>query len=338
MIVVVSGAAGFIGSHCVDAFVREGFEVIGVDNFVSGRRDNLKHLSRGFRLVEGDVYDPKLWSQIPSAHAFVHLAGQASVSTSVLNAVRDFELNAAGWPTLLEVLAHKSVRACVLGSTTGALYGKALTYPTDERAPLRPQSPYGASKAAAELVLQAGTAAKKAAGGWSSVVSDSRYFSYAVLRLANVLGDRQRPQGTSFVVPQFIEALSAGRSPNIFGDGKNTRDYVGVLEVAQAFLLATKKLFETPLDETFNVGSGQELSDLEVFELVLKSMHEIGSDAHSLEAYKKSLTVVKPQFDLQKPGEVTRSFVDVRKIEAYLNWKAKTPVQQIIQSTVAAYF
>jgi UDP-glucose 4-epimerase len=229
---VVTGGAGFIGSHLVDALVARGDEVTVVDDLSTGRRENLAPAAR---LVEHDIREPF----DVDADVVFHLAAQADVGTSVEQPVFDAEVNVLGTLRVLEA-ARAAGAALVFASTGGAIYGD-VEAPAGEDAPLAPVSPYGMAKLAAEGYV----------AGWRRLHG----LRTAVLRFANVYGPRQSASLEGGVVAIFLERLAAGEETVIFGDGEQTRDFVHVDDVVAGLLAAAGRD-----GGTFNIGTGVETS------------------------------------------------------------------------------
>ena len=244
---VVTGGAGFIGSHAVDALVARGDEVHVVDNLATGRRENL---NRAAALHEHDIRQPldRLFTEI-RPELVVHLAAQADVGTSVEQPLLDLEVNVLGTLNVLEAArAHEA--QVVFSSTGGAIYGEC-TRPAREDDRREPASPYGTSKLAAEEYLAT----------WNRLYGSE----HVALRFANVYGPRQLAKLEGGVVAIFSDRLRAGDKVTIFGDGEQTRDYVYVGDVVAAVLAAIGRA-----GGTFNVGTGVETSVVELFETLCR--------------------------------------------------------------------
>ena len=246
---VVTGGAGFIGSHLVDALVARGDDVTVVDDLSTGRRE---FLSEHARLREHDIREPF----DVEADIVFHLAAQADVGTSMQRPAFDAQVNVVGTINTLEA-ARAAGAEVVFASTGGAIYGEQDYFPADEQHPARPVSPYGVSKLAFERYLF--------------------YFHVAYgldatcLRYANVYGERQNPHGEAGVVAIFLSKLLAGQAPTINGPGLQTRDYVHVSDVVQANLLALGK----PGFHVYNVGTGVETSVVELYRELARA---VGTD------------------------------------------------------------
>jgi UDP-glucose 4-epimerase len=307
---LVTGGAGFIGSHLVDALVARGDEVLVVDDLSSGRRENLAGgLDAGVRLIEADVADP---AAIVSAfegfrpQLVCHLAAQIDVRRSVSDPVYDLGVNVGGTINLLESSrAVGGVERFLFASTGGAIYGEGdgRELPLDERAESRPDAPYGQSKLAAE--------------GYLWLYRRLHGIEAVALRPGNVYGPRQDPYGEGGVVAIFSAALLEGRRPRVFGDGEQTRDYVYVGDVADAFLAAA----ERGGDGTFNVGTGTEVS-----------VNELG---------RRIGAVVGAEFDPERapprPGEVRRSSVAPGRAERELGWRPAHELDRGLELTVDSF-
>src|SRR5207248_3854128 len=236
---LVTGGAGFIGSHIADRLLADGHEVVILDDLSTG---HVEHLASRARFYQMDVHSPWLEElfRIEQPQAVLHQAAQASVRRSVDDPVFDAGVNVLGTVGLLQASVRHGVRRFLFASTGGALYGDAQVTPTPEDYPTLPVSPYGASKLAAEVYLRTFHAVHG--------------LSYAALRYANVYGPRQDPHGEAGVVAIFSRRLLSGETTRINGDGKQTRDFVYVGDVADANVRA----LASDAIGSFNVGTGIE--------------------------------------------------------------------------------
>jgi UDP-glucose 4-epimerase len=300
--VVVTGGAGFIGSHVADAFVQRGDEVLVVDDFSSGSRD---YVPGRAALSELDIADAdrvhRAFEDFRPDYV-CHLAAQASVTVSVKEPRRDFDSNVLGTFNILNAATEHRART-VFASTGGALYGEAAPIPTDESYVAQPLSPYGASKQAAEAFVGA-------LGRFHGI-------DHAVLRLGNVYGPRQSPHGEAGVVAIFSERLLLGRPVVAYGHGTPTRDYVHVGDIARAFVT----LAETPAAGTFNLGWGREVSVLDV----LNGLQQAAG------------TAVEPQLEPLRPGELTRSAIDSAAAERAFGWRPAIELEDGLADTFRWY-
>jgi UDP-glucose 4-epimerase len=289
MKVLVTGGAGFIGSHVVDALVAAGEQVHAVDNLSRGRVDNLGGaLADGAQLHAADVTDELAIARLTAAvqpDVVLHLAAHIDARRSVDEPAFDARVNVAGTAAILEAARRAGARRVVLASTA-AVYGKPDQLPTPELAELRPINPYGASKSAAESYL--------------ALYSRLYGLSTLALRMANVYGPRQDPHGESGVVAIFTGAAAEGRPVTIHGDGRQTRDYVHVDDVAAAFLLSTASTATGVL----NVATGRETS-------VRQLAATIG---------------VEVLHGPPRAGEIARSCLDPSAAARGIGWRARTPL------------
>jgi UDP-glucose 4-epimerase len=293
---VVTGGAGFIGSHAVDALVARGDEVTVVDDLSTGRRERV---NPDARLVETDIRDrDALESAFAEARpeTVFHLAAQADVRRSVEDPAFDAAVNVIGTIRVLEA-ARRHAAQVVFTSTGGAIYGECER-PADEDSPREPLSPYGTSKLAGEEYL----------------ASENRLHGtgHVSLRLGNVYGPRQDPHGEAGVVAIFFGRLAQGEPPRIFGDGRQTRDYVYVGDVVDALLHAVGTH-----GGVFNVGTGRETSVVELAEV----------------AKRVSGVRREPVFTEARLGELLRSVLDPTLIERELGFRASTSLDDGLAAT-----
>lgn len=299
MRVLVTGGAGFIGSHVVDELLRAGHHVTVLDDLSTGKRANVP---QGVRLLQADIRSSEAREAIVAGgyDAIVHHAAQIDVRHSVARPDHDADVNVLGLLNLLEAAVRAHVRRFVFASSGGACYGEQETYPADEGHPLRPVSPYGVSKAASELYLGYYFREKK--------------LPYVALRYSNVYGPRQDPQGEAGVVAIFTDRCLAGQPCIIYGDGKQTRDYVYVGDVARANVLA----LETDFIGAVNIGTGVETDVLQLHATVARAA---GS-------------AIPPRFAPARPGEQRRSSIDPALARRMLGWKPEVALQEGIARTV----
>jgi len=300
MKVLITGGAGFIGSHVADAYLAAGEEVVVVDDLSSGRRTNL---GRQVRLIELDIRSPELAALFQAERPEVvnHHAAQIDVRRSVADPALDVSINLLGSLNVLECARTADVRRFVYASTGGAVYGEPLELPCREDHPARPISPYGASKHAFEHYLE-------------------MYFTlyglpYSILRYANVYGPRQDPLGEAGVVAIFAARMLAGADIVINGDGDQTRDFVFVEDVAKANLLATNLGRACGL---FNIGTGEGTSIKQLFDTLQR---ETG--------YRLS-----PAYGPAKPGETRHIFLDCSHASKALGWAPAVDLEEGLRRTL----
>ena len=306
---LVTGGAGFIGSHLVDALVERGDDVVAVDNLSTGRQENLATATaNGAELVEGDITDPSIVAaefERTRPEVVFHLAAQIDVRRSVTDPVFDMNVNVGGTINLLEAARLMDSPRFVFASTGGAIYGEGqgLELPLDETATCRPDAPYGQSKFAAE--------------GYASLFGRLFGLSTMALRLGNVYGPRQDPLGEAGVVAIFCGALLTGGTPRVFGDGHQTRDYVYVDDIVAAFLAAAA----VDSTGTYNVGTGVETSVLDLGKLIGEACDR----------------PFEPEMAPPRAGEVQRIAIDSGRATTDLGWRAQTPLVDGLRETANSF-
>lgn len=299
MKVVVTGGAGFIGSHIADRLLADGHDVVVVDDLSTGHVEHVPAKARFYQMELGSPWLDEMF-RIERPDAVVHQAAQASVRHSVHDPVYDAGVNVLGTVALLQASAHHQVRRFLFASTGGAIYGDTEQTPTPEDAPALPVSPYGAAKLASEVYLR--------------TFHTLHGLSFAALRYANVYGPRQDPHGEAGVVAIFSQRLLAGLSARINGDGKQTRDFVYVGDVADA----NARALTSDAVGSFNVGTGVETDINQIF-AILRRLAE--SDQPELHGPPLA-------------GEQRRSAVDPSKIGKVMAWKPRTSLEDGLRETV----
>lgn len=301
--IVLTGGAGFIGSHLADAFVERGHRVVVIDDLSSGRRENLAGAGEEIELHRLDVRSAAAARVVEESGAalLVHQAAQIDVRRSVADPVFDAEVNVVGSLNLFEAARRGGVRQVLFASTGGAIYGEQDVHPASEEHPARPVSPYGAAKLAVERYLY--------------YYAVEHGIDAACLRYANVYGERQNPHGEAGVVAIFLERLLSGETATIHGDGGQTRDYVHVSDVVAANLAAVgREGFHV-----WNVGTGVETSVVELYREIARAL---GKDQ-------------PPHHGPAKPGEQRRSSVDPAKGRRELGLPPALPLSEGIERTAA---
>ncbi|MEX1120519.1 MAG: NAD-dependent epimerase/dehydratase family protein [Balneolales bacterium] len=299
MKVLVSGGAGFIGSHIVDSLITDGHTVHIIDDLSGGFMRNLNPKAT---FHKEDIRSEEI-SEIWKEHRFevlIHCGAQMDVRRSVADPSFDADVNVIGFLNLMEAGRHYGLKKVVFSSTGGAIYGEPEYVPQDEKHPTRPMSPYGITKLTAEHYL--------------AFYKDTHGIDSVILRYANVYGPRQNAHGEAGVVAIFTERMLANTPCFINGDGGQTRDYVYVGDVVQANM----KALDYKGSNIFNVGTGIETSVLDLF---LKIKKVMGSDMSQKHADAK-------------PGEQQRSVVGTEKIENELGWERQFDLDTGLTKTV----
>ena len=302
MNVLVTGGAGFIGSHVVGALLNRGDQVTVVDNLSTGNRANL---DPAVPLIEMDLRSDELaraFQQVRPEAVF-HLAAQASVAVSVDTPKLDAEVNILGTINLLEQCRSTGVRHVVYSSTGGALYGEPQRLPCTEDHPVNPVSPYGASKYAGEQYVK--------------LFGRLHGLDYTILRYANVYGPRQDPYGEAGVVAIFAQRMLKGAELFIFGDGEQERDFVYVEDAARANLLA----LERGSGQSLNIGCGIGITVNEIFRRL-----------RELTGYRKEAAYEAP-----RPGDIYRISLDASKARQELGWEPTVSLEEGLRRTVAFF-
>jgi UDP-glucose 4-epimerase len=296
--VLVTGGAGFVGSHVVEALVGEGCDVLVVDNLTSGSRDNLLEGS-DFRLM--DIVDATAMAEAVRIYApdsIVHLAALTEVAASVAQPARDAAVNVMGTLSVLNAAVAGRCRKVIFASSS-TVYGEPLRQPVKEDDALRPLSPYGASKLAGEHYVR--------------IICGLHGIAYTILRLGNVVGPRDALRN-HHVVTAFVHALRSGQPPVIEWDGEQRKDYVFAGDVAAAVRLA----LDHGDSDAVNVASGVGTSVNEIFELVSRVL-----DLH-----------VAPQYSARRPGDVRTFVMDCSRAERLLGWLPRTSIADQVTRTV----
>src|ERR1700742_1819447 len=302
---LVTGAAGFIGSTLVDRLLADGHSVVGVDDLSSGRSENIVAAERSddFEFAKADIVSADLVGLLTDTRPEVvfHLAAQIDVRHSVADPQFDSMVNVVGTVRLAEAARQAGVRKVVHTSSGGSIYGTPNTFPTSEDEPIDPASPYAAGKYAGEVYL--------------NMFRNLYGLECSHIAPANVYGPRQDPHGEAGVVAIFSQALLAGRPTKIFGDGTDTRDYVFVDDVVDAFVKAAG---EAGGGQRFNVGTGVETSDRRLHSAVAAAVG--GPD--------------DPEFAPPRLGDLKRSCLDIALAERVLGWQPKVSLDDGVFRTV----
>jgi UDP-glucose 4-epimerase len=302
---LVTGAAGFIGSTLVDRLLADGHTVVGVDNLSSGRGENIvsAELHDEFEFAKADIVDADLRGLLAETRPEVifHLAAQIDVRRSVADPQADTTINVVGTVRLAEAARQAGVRKVVHTSSGGSIYGTPQTFPTPEDVPADPASPYAAGKVAGEVYL--------------NMFRNLYGLECSHIAPGNVYGPRQDPHGEAGVVAIFSRALLGGRPTKIFGDGTDTRDYVFVDDVVDAFVKAAG---EAGGGLRFNVGTGVETS--------VRELHSAVANAAGAPD--------EPELVPPRLGELKRSCLDISRAAEVLDWRPKVAIAEGVARTV----
>jgi UDP-glucose 4-epimerase len=299
MKVMVTGGAGFIGSHVVDRLVQEGHEVVVVDNLVTGRRRNLNKAGRFYKIdLQSWRLERVFRNERPSI--VMHLAAQINVRRSVEDPVFDAQVNILGTLNVMAQSVKHGVRKIIFSSSGGAIYGEQDQFPATEAHSTKPLSPYGISKLSGEQYLS-----------YCQRITGVQFVS---LRYANVYGPRQDPEGEAGVISIFIQKMLQNEQPVINGNGRQTRDFIYVEDVVEANLAAMTQ----EAQGAYNVGTGVETSINDLFRKLLDLTKANCKEIHGP----------------AKPGEQMRSVIDPGRIRHELGWDHKVEISEGLRRTV----
>ena len=294
---LVTGGAGFIGSHIVDRLIENGYDVIILDNLTTGNKSNINPKAE---FINADIRDKDLAEKInfKDVEAVFHQAAQINVRYSVENPVYDGDVNVLGTINILELMRKYDINKIIFASSGGAVYGEQSYLPVDENHPINPLSPYGLSKYVGEEYIK--------------LYNRLYDIEYVILRYSNVYGERQDPRGEAGVISIFVDRMLNNKNPTIFGDGNQTRDFVYVGDVAKANLMALNWK-----NEIVNIGTGKETSVNELFNII---KHEIGFKGDAI-------------YDKPREGEVYMIYLNIEKAES-LGWKPEVDLREGIRRVV----
>ncbi|GJL62667.1 MAG: UDP-glucose 4-epimerase [Nitrospirales bacterium] len=299
MNVLVTGGAGFIGSHVVDRLIQEGHQVSVVDNLSSGKRKQVNKKAKLYKMdIQSRSIDRVLRTQRPTV--IIHLAAQMNVRLSTEDPTFDASVNILGTINLLQYATQHGVRKITFASSGGAVYGEQEVFPASESHRTDPRSPYGISKLAGEKYL--------------AYYAHEQGIRYVALRFGNVYGPRQEPEGEAGVIAIFTKKMLKGEQPIINGTGKQTRDFVYVDDVVES-IMATLPL---EVQGIYNVGTGQETTVNECYK--------------HLKKFTKS--ECKDLYGPAKKGEQLRSVLDVTKLREEFGWDAHVTLAEGLSQTV----
>ncbi len=309
MKMLITGGAGFIGSHLCDKYTGEGHTVLCLDNFMNGNLMNIRHLLhyRNFKLIKGDVRDFNLLEKIMrDVDVVFHLAAQVHVDRSYVEPQLTYDVNVMGTQNVLEVARIHDPQKVIYASTS-EVYGSAQHVPIDEKHPLNAPHPYGASKIAADRMCYA--------------YIQTYGMNISIMRLFNTFGPRQRDIGYGGVISIFTRRVLSNMSPIIYGDGLQTRDYTYIDDVVRAYDLVLNH--DEPITEPTNFGTGREVSILDLANMVIEICGKKGS--------------IKPTHVEPRIGEVKRLIADATRAQKLLGWKSKYRFEKGLKEFIQWY-
>ncbi len=298
--VLVTGGAGFIGSHLVDTLIDRGYNVIAVDNLSTGKSEYINNKALFYQIDITNIDAIKQVFQVHKPSTVFHLAAQISVSRSTREPAFDALTNVVGTVNLLEASIENGTRKFVFSSSGGVVYGEVDEYPIKESTPFAPVSPYGISKMTGEYYLR--------------FFKREKGLDYVALRYANIYGPRQDPYGEAGVVAIFINKMLKGERPTINGDGEYVRDYVFVDDVVNANI----KAMEYEGTAEVNIGTSKGTSVNELFK-ILKSLMDFSDDA---------------EYGPPRPGDIRKNILDNSLAKEKLNWQPTYPLEEGLKKTI----
>ncbi len=298
MKIMVTGGAGFIGSHICDKYVKEGHEVICLDNFMSGDLRNIRHLlhCRSFKLVKGDIRNTELLEKLmKNVDTVFHLAAQIHVDRSIIEPRLTYDVNVMGTQNILEMARLCDTKRVIYASTS-EVYGSAQQVPINEQHPLNAPHPYGASKLASDRMCQS--------------YMQTYGMDIAILRFFNIFGPRQKDLGYGGVISIFTRRVLSNIPPIIYGDGGQTRDYTYIDDAINAYDLVLN--YKGRLNEPINFGTGQEISIIDLANKIIEINRSSGNGIGNVN--------LKPVYIEKRIGEVKRLIANANKAKEVLGW------------------
>jgi len=293
--ILITGGAGFIGSHLCEKFTQEGHTVVCLDNFFNGNLTNIRHLLnyKNFKLINGDIRDFDILEKImPSIDAICHLAAQIHVDRSIIEPKLTYDVNVLGTQNILEAARMYDVDK-IIQMSTSEVYGSAQFTPMTEDHPLAAPHPYGASKIAADRMCYA--------------YNQTYQMNITIVRPFNTFGPRQKDTGYGGVMSIFTKRIMSGQPPIVYGDGNQTRDYTYVADLVDALDLILK--FPEPITTPINLGTGREIKIIDLANMIIDLSGQHG---------QMKMAFVEP-----RPGEVQRLLADNSRAQQLLGWVPK---------------
>ncbi|MEM4703878.1 MAG: GDP-mannose 4,6-dehydratase [Candidatus Bathyarchaeia archaeon] len=308
--ILVTGGAGFIGSHISEKCISKNYTVVCLDNFLNGSLGNIRALlnNKNFKLVAGDVRDFNLLEKIVSSSvdSIIHLAAQIHVDRSIIEPKETYETNVLGTLNILE-LARRYDVAQVIFASTSEVYGSAQYVPMDEKHPLDPLHPYGASKLAADRMCHA--------------YIQTYGVNICIARLFNTFGPRQKDTGYGGAISIFAKRVLGGRPPIIYGDGTQSRDYLYVEDAINAYEMILES--NKPIREPVNFGTGKDVTIISIAEKIIELFG--------------AKNKIKPVFVAPRPGEVKRLVANNKRAKELLGWQPKYSFSEGLKKFVDWY-
>lgn len=309
MRILITGAAGFLGSHLCEKYVQDGNVVYGLDNLMNGNLNNIRTLlhKKNFKFIHDDICRNELYHILPSnLDAIIHLAAQIHVDRSIINPEETFKINLEGTMKILEYARMNDIRK-ILFASTSEVYGSAEYVPMDEKHPLLAKHPYGVSKIAADRLC--------------SSYNETYGLGVDIIRSFNLFGPRQKDSGYGGVIAIFINRVLQNKPPIIYGDGTQTRDYLFISDAVNAYDMVLMSE-NNPGRNGINFGSGKEISINEIADLVIKNVA------------KREMNVVHVQ---PRPIEVQRLFADISKSQQFFRFRPKIDFEDGLKLLVDWY-
>ena len=300
MKILVTGGAGFIGSQVVDTLLKKGEEVIVIDNLCTGYKKNINKLAKFYKKDIGNYKELREIFKLEKPDKVVHCAAQIKVGLSVKNPLLDFKSNSVGGLNVLECCKNYGIKKIVYLCTGGALYGEPEYNPADENHPINPVSPYGISKRSIELYL--------------NHYHQDYNLNFVSLRFSNVYGPRDGPE-SDHVIPSFIYSILNNKSPQIYGDGRQGRDFIYVRDVVNAIILALNK---NTKDKFLNIGTQKLVSIIDILKMIKKIL---GSR-------------MEPKYVKKREGDVREIYLNIKKAKKELGWIPKTSLNEGLKETI----
>jgi UDP-glucose 4-epimerase len=294
MKILITGGAGFIGSHLCDNYVKQGHTVICLDNFLNGNLTNIRHLliHKNFKLVNGDIRDFDLVEKIMSGvNVVFHLAAQIHVDRSIIEPKLTYDINVGGTLNILEAARIMDINKVIFASSS-EVYGTAESAPMNESHPLNAPHPYGASKIAGDRLCYS--------------YNKTYGMDIPIVRSFNVYGSKQKDSGYGGVISIFTKRVASNQPPIIYGDGTQTRDYLYISDLVEGYDMILN--YKTRIDSPVNFGTGIDISILDIANKVIKLF---GKE-----------NCLSPVFIDPRPGEVTRLIADISKVKS-MGWSPK---------------